>query len=48
MQVSRPGVQKVAVVVTDGQSSDGGRTALEARKAAGDNITVFAVGESSD
>nr|KAG5710519.1 hypothetical protein BaRGS_013165 [Batillaria attramentaria] len=41
---ARPGVQKVAVVVTDGQSHDRRQTALEAKKAADANITVFAIG----
>ena len=45
VQDARPGVQKVAIVVTDGQSGDTKRTALEAKKAADENITVFAVGE---
>ncbi|KAL8606431.1 hypothetical protein ACOMHN_060336 [Nucella lapillus] len=43
-QDSRPGVQKVAVVVTDGQSAHVQRTALEAKRAADSNVTVFALG----
>lgn len=45
VQDARPGVQKVAIVVTDGQSGDTQQTALEAKRAADDNITVFAVGK---
>ncbi|KAL3870307.1 hypothetical protein ACJMK2_038383 [Sinanodonta woodiana] len=41
---SRPGVQKIAIVVTDGISSDAERTKLEARALHESGIRVFAIG----
>ncbi|KAK3576067.1 hypothetical protein CHS0354_018338 [Potamilus streckersoni] len=41
---SRPGVQKIAIVVTDGNSSDAERTKREARAAHESGIRVFAIG----
>ncbi|KAL8562554.1 hypothetical protein ACOMHN_045819 [Nucella lapillus] len=44
MQNTRPGVPKVVVVLTDGNSQDWQLTKSEARLCKEDNITVFAVG----
>ncbi|XP_055959503.1 uncharacterized protein LOC126812158 [Patella vulgata] len=40
---SRPGVQKVALVITDGKSSDAGLTIREARLAREENIEIFTI-----
>lgn len=40
----RPGVPKIAVVVTDGNSNNRQLTAAEADKARKDGITMFAIG----
>ncbi|ESP04773.1 hypothetical protein LOTGIDRAFT_155995 [Lottia gigantea] len=41
---SRPGVQKIAVILTDGKSPDPDGTRREARLARDENIDIFAIG----
>ncbi|XP_041370876.1 uncharacterized protein LOC121384520 isoform X2 [Gigantopelta aegis] len=47
-QVSRPGVHKMAIIVTDGRFSDIDKTIKEAKKCQQDNIEVYAVGVGRD
>ncbi|XP_071096333.1 uncharacterized protein [Haliotis cracherodii] len=47
-QSSRPGVQKVCLVITDGKSHDVNLTLREARKAQQDNIDIYTIGVGYD
>ena len=47
-EYSRPDVQQIAIILTDGVSNiDGGRTIPEADQAKAENINIFVIGESS-